>query len=195
MNGQKHELYFSNYCKHSSTIIQELNRAGFQDKFIYICIDKRVVRDNVTYILLPGGKEFQMPPMINRVPVLLLKPKYEILSGSQILDYIKPQSKTIQEEKTMIYSEPNPFDLGKDSLKSSGVMSDYFSFLDDGPQDLAPQGNAGMRQMYNYSGLDGPAVSPSVPVMVEGDKKSKMQYSLEELEQMRNSDFPTVKRT
>jgi hypothetical protein len=190
----KHELYFSNYCKHSSAILQELNKAGFQNKFIYICIDKRVVRDNVTYILLPGGKEFQMPPMINRVPVLLLKPKYEILSGSQILDYIKPQSKTINEEKTMIYSEPNPFDLGKDSLKSSGVMSDYFSFLDDGPQDLAPQGNGGMRQMYNYSGLDGQTIS-QVPVMVEGDKKSKMQYSLEELEQMRNSDFPSVKRT
>jgi hypothetical protein len=193
--SQKHEFYFSNYCKHSAAIIQELNKAGFQEKFIYICIDKRVVRDNVTYILLPGGKEFQMPPMINRVPVLLLKPKYEILSGSQILDYIKPQSKTINEEKTMIYSEPNPFDLGKDSLKSSGVMSDYFSFLDDGPQDLAPQGNAGMRQMYNYSGLDGQTVSQQVPVMVEGDKKSKMQYSLEELEQMRNSDFPSVKRT
>jgi hypothetical protein len=194
MSGQKHEFYFSNYCKHSAAIIQELNKAGFQNKFIFICIDKRVVRDNVTYILLPGGKEFQMPPMINRVPVLLLKPKYEILSGSQILDYIKPQSKSINEEKTMIYSEPNPFDLGKDSLKSSGVMSDYFSFLDDGPQDLAPQGNGGMRQMYNYSGLDGQVLS-QVPVMNEGDKKSKMQYSLEELEQMRNSDFPSVKRT
>lgn len=189
----KHEFYFSNYCKHSAAIIQELNRGGFQSKFIYICIDKRVVRDNVTYILLPGGKEFQMPPMINRVPVLLLKPKYEILSGSQILDYIKPQSKSINEEKTMIYSEPNPFDLGKDSLKSSGVMSDYFSFLEDGPQDLAPQGNGGMRQMYNYSGLDGQVAQ--MPVIVEGDKKSKMQYSLEELEQMRNSDFPSVKRT
>jgi hypothetical protein len=194
MSGQKHEFYFSNYCKHSAAIIQELNKAGFQNKFIFICIDKRVVRDNVTYILLPGGKEFQMPPMINRVPVLLLKPKYEILSGSQILDYIKPQSKTINEEKTMIYSEPNPFDLGKDSLNSSGVMSDYFSFLDDGPQDLAPQGNGGMRQMYNYSGLDGPPLS-QVPVVVEGDKKSKMQYSIEDIEQMRNSEFPSVKRT
>jgi hypothetical protein len=110
------------------------------------------------------------------------------------LDYIKPQSKTIHEEKTMIYSEPNPFDLGKDSLKSSGVMSDYFSFLDDGPQDLAPQGNGGMRQMYNYSGLDGPSIG-HVPVVVEGDKKSKMQYSMEDIEQMRNSEFPEVKRT
>ena len=194
MNAPKHEFYFSNYCKHSASIMQELNKGGFQSKFVYICTDKRVVRDNITYILLPNGKEFQMPPMINRVPVLLLKPKYEILSGSQILDYIKPQSKSINEEKTMLYSEPNPFDLGKDSLNSSGVMSDYFSFLDDGPQDLAPQGNGGMRQMYNYSGLDGPPLS-QVPVVVEGDKKSKMQYSIEDIEQMRNSEFPSVKRT
>ena len=194
MNAPKHEFYFSNYCKHSASIMQELNKGGFQSKFVYICIDKRAVRDNITYILLPNGKEFQMPPMINRVPVLLLKPKYEILSGNQILDYIKPQSKTIREEKTMIYSEPNPFDLGKDSLKSSGVMSDYFSFLDDGPQDLAPQGNGGMRQMYNYSGLDGQSIG-NVPVVVEGDKKSKMKYSMEDIEQMRNSEFPEVKRT
>ena len=72
--------------------------------------------------------------------------------------------------------------------------SDYFSFLDDGPQDLAPQGNGGMRQMYNYSGLDGQPMS-QVPVTIEGDKKSKMQYSMEDIEQMRNSEFPSVKRT
>jgi len=190
----KHELYFSNYCKHSSAILQELNKAGFQNKFVYICIDKRVVKDNITYILLPNGQQFPLPPMISRVPVLLLKPKFEILSGNQILDYIRPQCKNIQEEKTMIYSEPNPFDLSRDTLRSSGVASDNYSFLDMGPQELAPQGNGGLRQMYSYATIDAES-SISTP-MLEGDKKSKMNYSMEDIEKMRNQEFPepTVKR-
>jgi hypothetical protein len=191
MSAPKHELYFSQYCKHSSTILQELNKAGMQSKFNYICIDKRFVKENITYIMLPNGQHFPLPPMINRVPILLLKPKFEILSGNQILDYIKPQAKTIQEEKTMLYAEPNPFDLSRDTLRSSGVASDNYSFLDMGPQELAPQGNGGMRQMYSYATIDGE--SPiSAPLL--DDKKSKMNYSLEDIEQMRNQEFPEQAR-
>lgn len=188
----KHELYYSQYCKFSSSILQELNKAGLQQKFNYICIDKRFVKNNITYIMLPNGQHFPLPPMINRVPILLLKPKFEILSGNQILDYIKPQAKTIHEEKTMIYEEPNPFDLSRDTLRSSGVASDNYSFLDMGPQELAPEGNGGMRQMYSYATVSGESTI-STPLL-EGDKKSKMNYSMEDLEKMRNQEFPEEKR-
>ena len=189
----KHELYYSQYCKYSSSILQELNKAGLQEKFNYICIDKRFVKNNITYIMLPNGQHFPLPPMINRVPILLLKPKFEILSGNQILEFIKPQAKTIKEEKTMLYEEPNPFDLSRDTLRSSGVASDNYSFLDMAPQELAPEGNGGMRQMYSYASIDGESVI-STP-MLEGDKKSKMNYSMEDLEKMRNQEFPEEKRT
>ena len=188
----KHELYYSQYCKYSSSILQELNKAGLQEKFNYICIDKRFVKNNITYIMLPNGQHFPLPPMINRVPILLLKPKFEILSGNQILEFIKPQAKTIKEEKTMLYEEPNPFDLSRDTLRSSGVASDNYSFLDMAPQELAPEGNGGMRQMYSYASIDGDSVI-STPVL-EGDKKSKMNYSMEDLEKMRNQEFPEEKR-
>jgi len=188
----KHELYYSQYCKYSSSILQELNKAGLQQKFNYICIDKRFVKNNITYIMLPNGQHFPLPPMINRVPILLLKPKFEILSGNQILEYIKPQAKTIKEEKTMLYEEPNPFDLSRDTLRSSGVASDYYSFLDMSPQELTPEGNGGMRQMYSYATVDGESVI-STPLL-EGDKKSKMNYSMEDIEKMRNQEFPEEKR-
>ena len=188
----KHELYYSQYCKYSSSILQELNKAGLQEKFNYICIDKRFVKNNITYIMLPNGQHFPLPPMINRVPILLLKPKFEILSGNQILEFIKPQAKTIKEEKTMLYEEPNPFDLSRDTLRSSGVASDNYSFLDMAPQELAPEGNGGMRQMYSYASIDCES-SISTPVL-EGDKKSKMNYSMEDLEKMRNQEFPEDKR-
>ena len=192
MSSPKHELYYSQYCKYSSSILQELNKAGLQEKFNYICIDKRFVKNNITYIMLPNGQHFPLPPMINRVPILLLKPKFEILSGNQILEFIKPQAKTIKEEKTMLYEEPNPFDLSRDTLRSSGVASDNYSFLDMAPQELAPEGNGGMRQMYSYASIDGESVI-STP-MLEGDKKSKMNYSMEDLEKMRNQEFPEEKR-
>jgi hypothetical protein len=188
----KHELYYSQYCKYSTTILQELNKAGMQQKFNYICIDKRFVKNNITYIQLPNGQHFPLPPMINRVPILLLKPKFEILSGNQILEYIKPQAKTIQEEKTMIYAEPNPFDLSRDTLRSSGVASDNYSFLDMEPNELAPEGNGGMRQMYSYATVTGESAI-STPLL-EGDKKSKMSYSMEDIEKMRNQEFPEEKR-
>ena len=111
----KPELYFSKYCKHSSKILDELNRTGMNQKFVYISIDKRFSKNNITYILNPDGTSFPLPPMINRVPVLLLKPNHEILSGNQILDYIKPQVKNIKEEKTMLFNEPNPFSLNMDN--------------------------------------------------------------------------------
>ena len=93
----KPELYFSKYCKFSTKIIEQLNKNGVDDKFIYISIDKRFTKNNVTYILNPDGSSFPLPPMINRVPVLLLKPNYEILSGDQIIEYIKPQAINMNE--------------------------------------------------------------------------------------------------
>ena len=75
----KPELYFSKYCKHSNKILTELNKSGVSDKFIFISIDKRFTNNNATYILNPDGTSFPLPPMINRVPVLLLKPNAELL--------------------------------------------------------------------------------------------------------------------
>ena len=146
----KPELYFSKYCKHSSKILNELNKNGFNDKFIYISIDKRFVKNNVTYILNPNGTSFPLPPMINRVPILLLKPNHEILSGDQILEYIKPQAKNINDERTLINQEPNPFSLNLDMANGFGVTSDNYSFLDMSADELTAKGNGGIRQLYNY---------------------------------------------
>jgi len=175
----KPELYFSKYCKHSSKILEELNHMGMNKKFNYICIDKRVVKQNITYILNPDGSTFPLPPMINRVPVLLLKPNHEILSGDQIIEYVKPQIKNINEEKTMLFNEPNPFSLKSDP---GGVMSDNFSFLDTPVSEMSAQGNGGMRQMYNYSTLD---TNQEIPTQLESDKKPKLNMTLEQLEQER----------
>ena len=180
----KHELYYSKYCKYSAVILEELNKCGLQTEFNYICIDSRTLKDNVFYIHLLDGTEKLLPPMINRVPILLLKPNYEILSGNQILDYIKPQSKHIEQEKTMLVNEPTEYSLGN---TMSGVVSDSYSFLDMSPDDLSAKGNGGTRQLYNYSSLNESSGSIQTPVLE--DKKLKLDYSIEQLEKKRNDEI------
>ena len=198
MSQPKHELYFSEYCKHSQAILEQLNRLGLQDRFRYISVDKRIVKNNITYILLPNGQQFPLPPMINRVPILLLKPSNEILSGNHILEFIKPQARNIQEQKTMIYNEPNPFAFSSDCLGVSGVMSDSFSFVESNNNHEEMRldgGTAGMRQMYNYVTADGGNMnSIQSPQNLETDKRKKSQYSLEDLEKMRDADFPQQRK-
>lgn len=180
----KPELYYSKYCKYSSIILEEINKHGLQSKFDYICIDSRTMKDNSYYIHLLDGTQKLLPPMINRVPILLLKPNYEILSGNQILEYIKPQTKNIEQEKTMIINEPSEYSLGN---TMSGVVSDSFSFLDMSPDELSAKGDGGTRQLYNYSTLNDSDSSIQTPMM--DDKKPKLDYSLEQLEQKRNEEI------
>jgi hypothetical protein len=179
----KHELYFSKYCKHSSKLLEDLNQLGMSKKFNYISIDKRFVKQNVTYVLNPDGTSFPLPPMITRVPVLLLKPNHEILLGDQILEYVKPQIKNIEEEKTMLFNEPNPYMFTGD--RGGNVVSDEFSFLDSSVSELSAQGNGGMRQTYNYATLDGN--SESIPIKFDPDKQPKLNMTLEQLEQQRKN--------
>jgi len=179
----KHELYFSKYCKHSSKLLEDLNQLGMGKKFNYISIDKRFVKQNVTYILNPDGTSFPLPPMINRVPVLMLKPNHEILVGDQILEYVKPQIKNIEEEKSMLFNEPNPYMFTGD--RGGNVVSDEFSFLDSSVSELSAQGNGGMRQTYNYATLDsGPE---NIPIKFDPDKQPKLNMTLEQLEQQRKN--------
>jgi hypothetical protein len=177
----KHELYFSKYCRHSSKLLEDLNQLGMSKKFNYISIDKRVVKQNVTYILNPDGTTFPLPPMISRVPVLLLKPNHEILVGDQILEYVKPQVKNIDEEKTMLFNEPNPYMLKGDR----SVVSDEFSFLDSSVTELSAQGSGGMRQTYNYATLD--STPDTMPIKFDPDKQPKLSMTLEQLEQQRKN--------
>ena len=123
--------------------------------------------------------------MINRVPVLLLKPNYELLSGNQIIDYIQPQSNSLSEEKQNLLNEPETFSIGKDN-SMTGVMSDNFSFLDMSNEELSATGNGGIRQLYHYAQLDS---NPSIETPLNDEKNKKINISVEQLEQKRNNEL------
>jgi hypothetical protein len=148
----KNELYYSKHCNKCSKLIEQLNKYGLHTEFNYICIDNRKMVNNIIYILMPNGVSFPLPPMINRVPTLLTKPGNEVLVGEeQILIYVKPKAKNINEEKTMLFNDPSPFSLSNDNGNVYGVNSDRFSFLNT---DLRAEGEGGKDQLYNYATIN-----------------------------------------
>jgi len=184
------ELYYSKYCPHSTEILELINKSGLQSDFVYTSIDKRVMSNNITYLVDNQNNRRPLPPMINRVPVLVISPS-EILHGHEISNYIKPQSTTLSEEASRTDQEhPNPFTLGKDT-SLTGVSSDTYSFLDTSPSDLlAEHGNGGLRQMYNNSPASGEQKTMNVPF--ETKKEQKIKHSLEEIEQERNQSLAQI---
>ena len=84
----------------------------------------------------------------------------------------------------MIMNEPTEYSLGN---MMSGVVSDSYSFLDMSPDELSAKGDGGTSQLYNYSSLNESVNSIQTPLL--DDKKPKINYSLEQLEQKRNKDI------
>ena len=193
----KSQLFFSKYCKFCNTLINKIQKTGQESSFDFICIDNRFIKENITYVnMFNNNQAMPLPPMINRVPTLLLVPNYEVLVGDQILEYISPKTKTIQQEQNAINMEPNPFSITNDSTGGFGVASDTYSFLDMSTDELSAAGNGGERQMYDYSSVNGPVSEIQTPMKpetlntpVQNDRENKMRMSMEEIQNRRKNEL------
>jgi len=161
-------LYYSNYCKSSSKVLQMLSKYDMNNKVHFICIDGRINKNGETYAVLQNGQEILIPKNITAVPaLLLLNQQYLVIYGvSEIINYFqkgmdqqireatknnmvpmsKSQSQTYRETE-----EPNNYDGFGGFFSSSGVVSDNFSFLDQDEVELTAKGNGGLRQMHHYA--------------------------------------------
>jgi len=185
----KHELYLSNYCKFSKEVLQFIENINNIEDIIVINIDKRFKKNNTTYIKINNNKNIALPPMITRVPVLLIKPSHEILVGNQIMEYFKTNKPEKNEEQSIISTEPDPFDLNTDTLNKTGVITDSFSFLDMNEKDYNLEGNGGMRQLYNYQTLDEHVKEINIEQFTHGDRKKKLDVSLEDIQTKRQNEL------
>jgi hypothetical protein len=151
-------LYYSNYCKNSKTLIQNISRTKLKEELHYCCIDNRVTKSNgITYIILDNRQELILPPTITKVPALLLLNKgHQVILGlNDILAQLKPQDDFINQKATNFNGEPNAFSFnGGYGGSSLGVVSDNYSFLDQPPESLTAKGDGGLRQMYHYATID-----------------------------------------
>ena len=72
-------FYYSNYCESCKKILALVSKSQVKEDIHFISIDKRVVKDGVTYIILEN-QEVTLPPTISKVPALLLLDRgYEVL--------------------------------------------------------------------------------------------------------------------
>ena len=65
-------LYYSNYCDNSKKIISIISKSSVKNNIHFISIDKRINKNNNTYIVLENGQEIILPNNVNAVPALLL---------------------------------------------------------------------------------------------------------------------------
>ena len=115
-------LYYSKFCNHSNKVIEYLAKNGYTAELNCICIDRRTTDGgNQVIVQLENGKQEKLPPMIDRVPALLLvKEKYQIRYGLDIMNYYKAAVPVGEDAKT-VEGEPLAF-------SSSGFSSSFSAY-------------------------------------------------------------------
>jgi len=181
-------LYYSNYCKNCQNLLQALAQTSVKDDMHFICIDKRVKKaNNSTYIILENGQEILLSPNVTKVPALLLLNRgHQVLFGEQIKEYISSKHVAVQKTVTQNNGEPLAFSLMGGS-GGFGVVSDNYSFLDQGADELSAKGHGGMRQQHHYSAIQESDNIETPPDTYSPDKVGNV--SMEQLQQQRNSDI------
>ena len=130
-----------------------------------------------------------MPPIINRVPALLLLNKnYTILYGEDILGNFKQSTDLNIKTATNNNLEPSAFSLGNSGF---GIVSDNYSFLDMNSDDLSAKGNGGIRQMHSYVDLN---FSDRISTVADdadykGSNKMSADITIEKIQKQREQDF------
>jgi len=183
-------LYYSNFCEHSKKLIQTLSKTNVSKDIHFICIDKRVKdSNNKVFIVLENGQKIIMPENINRVPALLLLTQgYEVLYGESILNHLKPKQEVAVRQATQNNMEPMAFSFGGGL---GDVISDQYSFLDQGSEELEAKGNGGIRQMHNYVDLNysDKITTPADEHDYKGSNKISKDLTVEQLQQQRDTDL------
>lgn len=179
-------LYYSNYCEHCKELLQKVSKSKLKEKTHFINIDNRTLEEGAVYIILQNGQKILLPPNIQRVPALLLLNKgNNVVVGKEIEDYlIEKQNSSVQAMKQSNAGEPMAFGMGD----FGSILSDNFSFLDQGSDEMSAKGHGGMRQIHNYATLDFKENIDTPPDNYVPDKVG--DTSLQKLQEQRSIDVP-----
>jgi hypothetical protein len=184
-------LYYSNYCKHSQSIIQTLVKSNLTDKISFICIDKRS-RDpsnGQTYITLENGGKVIMPPNVHSVPsLLIIKEQYRVLMGDDIIKHLHPQIKNTMSANMQPNIEPSGYFLAT-SNGGTNIMSEKFTSYDMTPDELSAKGNGQARPLYNYISVQNDMNLINTPPDDYKPDKVSNDVTLDTLQQKRMDDI------
>jgi hypothetical protein len=186
-------LYYSNYCKHSQSVLQFLVKNNLIEKMNCICIDSRY-KDNATgqmHIKLENGKTVLLPPNVHSVPsMLLIKNNFKAVVGDDILKFFQDKVETQNEIAMSRQGEPSAYDFNFYGGTNS-IISEKYTYYNMSSDELSAKGKGNNRQMHNYMNANHQMRMMELPP--ENYKKEKMSQSIttELLEQQRNGDMNT----
>ena len=177
-------LYYSNHCNNSKSLLQQISKMDqtMQKDMHFLSIDNRVKQANgATNIVLENGQQLLLPPLITKVPALLLLSKgNHVLFGNEIMNYLDEREKS-NKKKQINEGEPTSYN---NFGSMGGINSDMFSFID---QDTLAEGDGGMRLQHNYMAFDN-FDSIETPPDTHTSEKANTGNSMEKLTQARNLD-------
>tara|TARA_B100000497_G_C7569615_1_gene343271 strand:+ start:188 stop:733 length:546 start_codon:yes stop_codon:yes gene_type:complete len=175
-------LYYSNYCQNCGNILSVLSKSNIKNNINFLCIDKRINKNNKTYIILENNIEILLPTDITSVPSLLvINQNYKIITGEDILKFLNPINEEINNKATNNNGEPETMNFLSNNF---GVMSDSYSYLDQNSDQMSTKGDGGLRQLYNYSQIDSMEKIETPPDNYVADKIGEV--NMDDLQKSRN---------
>ena len=167
-------LYYSKQCVFCNDLILLLSKSKQKNDIHFICIDKRIEKNGSIYVVLENNQQIVLPNTITSVPsLLLINNNYRVLTGNEILEFLKPVEKVATQKATNFNGEPSAFAI---DTGFSGVVSDNFSFLDQNSDDLSAKGDGGMRQLYSYATINHNDTIETPPDDFVPDKVNEESY-------------------
>jgi hypothetical protein len=168
-------LYYSNYCNNCKNLLTILSKNNETSTIHFVCIDKRIVNNGKTYIILENTQHLLLPNTITCVPsLMLIKENYKVLTGDEIMEHFKFLLEEKKNVSTNFNGEPLAFTLGSGA---DNINSDNYSFLDQNSDELSAKGNGGMRQLYNYATINYVETIETPSDEYTPDKINETQYN------------------
>jgi hypothetical protein len=183
-------MYYSKYCKNCDKIIKILSRSTIKDFIHFLPIDKRTVSDNGKIsIVLDTSEKVLLPSSITRVPALLLLHQgNRVLFGDEIITFFREDFDKERKESTLDNGEPLAYSFHGEM---GTAMSDNYSYLDQGSDEMGVKGQGGLRQMHSFVQLDNKI---SIDTPPEDYVKEKLdEGALKKYQESRNAAAPPPK--
>ena len=186
----KYILFYSEYCKYSSELLNQIKDVSVKSDIIFVCIDKRKEENGAMYSILDNGNKIIIPSCITEVPsVILLNRGNNIIKGPAIINYFNEEIiKSISQENNN-NMEPSCY-----SLSEMGGLSDPYSYLDIPSEELLAKGGGGLRIMHDYCTIENNSV-----IETPTDDSTPSDYKLstidiDSIKKDRESQIPKVER-
>lgn len=157
-------LYYSNFCNNCKKILTSLSKSNRKNDIHFICIDKRIQKNNKTYVVLDNAEEILLPTEIKGVPALLLiRENYKIIYGDEIFGFLQPVENLPQKMNNLSVNNDIPQGMNVNNTQqqhNSSQQQQQHNFINKFSEPQAFSINSGLGTSFgdvvsdNYSFLD-----------------------------------------